>query len=163
MRELSGEFLIYVLIFIGIMAFNYFLQQSARRRRQEEQAQEQAQQEALQQEGGPASDEPLPDVWGRKPSAPDEELPEVWKRKPSAQDEALPDFWGRKAPASVARAVPAMSAERGHRTGAPAFVQPPRRAPSGALFGSRRDLRRAIVLMTVLGPCRAEDPPAERR
>jgi UDP:flavonoid glycosyltransferase YjiC (YdhE family) len=28
-----------------------------------------------------------------------------------------------------------------------------------SLFRSRRDLRRAIILMTVLGPCRANDSP----
>jgi hypothetical protein len=28
-----------------------------------------------------------------------------------------------------------------------------------ALFRSKRDVRRAIVAMTILGPCRAYDPP----
>ena len=28
-----------------------------------------------------------------------------------------------------------------------------------SLFRDRRDLRRAIILMSVLGPCRANDPP----
>jgi len=28
-----------------------------------------------------------------------------------------------------------------------------------ALFRSKRDLRRTIIAMTILGPCRADDPP----
>ena len=32
------------------------------------------------------------------------------------------------------------------------------RSVKRSLFRSRRDLRRAIILMTVLGPCRANDP-----
>jgi hypothetical protein len=44
---------------------------------------------------------------------------------------------------------------------------PPRSGPplrDRAFFGSRRDLRRAILLMAVLGPCRALDASdAERR
>jgi hypothetical protein len=39
-----------------------------------------------------------------------------------------------------------------------AAPQQPRHA-ANALLRSRQDLRHAIVLMTVLGPCRALDPP----
>lgn len=37
-----------------------------------------------------------------------------------------------------------------------------RNQPRRSLFRSRRDLRRAIILMTVLGPCRANDTPDDR-
>jgi hypothetical protein len=45
-------------------------------------------------------------------------------------------------------------------------LPPPRSGRSGkrSLFRNRRDLRRAIILMTVLGPCRAADSTdAERQ
>ena len=39
-----------------------------------------------------------------------------------------------------------------------------KRSIKRSLFRNRRDLRRAIILMTVLGPCRANDSfPAEER
>jgi hypothetical protein len=44
----------------------------------------------------------------------------------------------------------------------PAVAEPPSRKSQSAnrsLFGNRRELRRAIILMTVLGPCRAADSP----
>jgi hypothetical protein len=31
-----------------------------------------------------------------------------------------------------------------------------------ALLKDKRDLRRAVILMMVLGPCRAQDPPERR-
>ena len=33
------------------------------------------------------------------------------------------------------------------------------RSPNRALLRTPRDLRRAIIIMTILGPCRAYDPP----
>ncbi|MGH7825352.1 MAG: hypothetical protein ACREQ7_09280 [Candidatus Binatia bacterium] len=41
----------------------------------------------------------------------------------------------------------------------------PRRSHSSkrSFFRTRRDLRQAIILMTVLGPCRAADPPETQR
>ncbi len=87
------------------------------------------------------------------------------KKAQQEQAEALPpppgagppeDIWGRASavppatPEPVAPAVPAQRAE------APA--QPRRRTASGILFRTRKDLRHAVVLMTVLGPCRALEP-----
>jgi hypothetical protein len=42
----------------------------------------------------------------------------------------------------------------------PALPSSPRRHRAQTLFANRRDLRRAIILLTVLGPCRAADEPA---
>ena len=66
------------------------------------------------------------------------------------------DVWGRApavppvTPEPVAPPVPVRRAE--------ASAQPRRRTPSGSLFRTRKDLRHAVVLMTVLGPCRALKP-----
>jgi hypothetical protein len=44
---------------------------------------------------------------------------------------------------------------------APATVQR-RRVSRTALFRTKAEMRRAIILMTILGPCRAADPAHER-
>jgi hypothetical protein len=52
------------------------------------------------------------------------------------------------------------------RPGFPVPVVEPRvaiRQRALVRLGSRRDVRRAIVLMTILGPCRALDPPDPAR
>ena len=78
---------------------------------------------------------------------------------PSPVEEVLlEDVWGRTptptpAPAPLAAPRPAAL---------PITAQPPapRRAhPVRALLQNKRDLRRAVVLMMVLGPCRAQEPP----
>jgi hypothetical protein len=76
-------------------------------------------------------DEPLGYAWGRAPSS-----------LPVANEQA-------QARADVPTAPPAQKA-----TSAPL---PPYTAPR-ALFGSKQEMRHAIVLMTVLGPCRALEP-----
>jgi hypothetical protein len=110
--------LVYVLIFLGIVVFNFMRQLAARRRQQEEEAQAKAAAPA------PAEEQPLEDIWGRLP-----------------------------APAAPA-AAPALS------------MTPPaprRLHPVRALLQGRRDLRRAVILMMVLGPCRAQEPPERTR
>jgi len=77
---------------------------------------------------------------------------------PPAVEEELPeDYWGRTptppAPAAVPVPRPAPP---------PVLAEPPRPRrvhPVSALLNDRRDLRRAVVLMMVLGPCRAQEPP----
>jgi len=57
-------------------------------------------------------------------------------------------------PASFARR------ERAQEAPPPIAVQPLRRRGfKQTMFRSKRDLRRTIVAMTILGPCRANDPP----
>jgi hypothetical protein len=81
---------------------------------------------------------------------------------PLQEDEAPPDtLWGR---AAQAPAEPVIPAERVGRTAAPG-ASPPRpalRSGARALFRSRQDIRHAVVVMTVLGPCRAHEPPSAR-
>ncbi len=90
---------------------------------------QQEQEQAQQQAAAPSpEDEPLDYLWGRRPQA---DLPAV------------------AAPVEPACRVEAIAAER-----APA----PRRTAPATLFRSRQDLRHAIVVMTVLGPCRALEP-----
>jgi predicted lipid-binding transport protein (Tim44 family) len=116
--------LIYVLIFLGIVAFNFMRQLAARRRQQEEEAQAQ---EAVP---APAEEQRLEDIWGRTPAA-----------APAAPAPAA--IVPRPAPPAVRAEPPA----------------PRRLHPVRALLKDRRDLRRAVVLMMVLGPCRAQEPP----
>jgi hypothetical protein len=106
-----------------------FIAQRAARRRQQE--------GEAQAPLPPAREEPLED------ELPKEELPE--------------DYWGRTPtpppPAAVLAPRPAPP---------PVLAPPPRPRrvhPVRALLKDRRDLRRAVVLMMVLGPCRAQEPP----
>jgi hypothetical protein len=66
-------------------------------------------------------------------------------------EESLEDPWGRPPAAPLPTPQPPV------RTAAP--VPPPGRARAAhPLFRTPQDLRRAIVVMTVLGPCRALEP-----
>ena len=79
---------------------------------------------------------------------------------PTPSRQPMPDMGMRRQAAPVP--TPTSSAPRER-----AQVAPPNRilAPSRSrwsrktLFRTRRDVRRVIVAMTVLGPCRAYDPP----
>lgn len=82
---------------------------------------------------------------------------EAAQAPPVALQEALEDIWGRHPAAPVAATqVP-------EQRPVPRGVPPPARpAATRRLFRNRQDLRHAIVLMTVLGPCRALEPPEQR-
>lgn len=71
--------------------------------------------------------------------------------QPAEAEEALEDPWGRAPAAPVPAPQPPV------RTAASA---PPPGRPRAAhpLLRTPQDLRRAIVVMTVLGPCRALEP-----
>ena len=67
-----------------------------------------------------------------------------------------------KPPAEIVLSAENRSPAPARRTEALPPSKPPLRQK--VLFGSRSDLRRAILFMAVLGPCRAADAPdAERR
>ena len=77
---------------------------------------------------------------------------------PPAEEEPLEDYWGRTAaPLPPPRPVPVSQ---------PILAVPPtprRSHPVRALLKDKRDLRRAVALMMVLGPCRAQEPPEGTR
>jgi len=65
-----------------------------------------------------------------------------------------------QAQTTLPRATPRAAGDRMH--GSPArAVAPPANNPltKRSLLGTTRDARRGIVIMTLLGPCRAFDPP----
>jgi hypothetical protein len=78
--------------------------------------------------------------------------------KSPPQDEIAEDVWGRTAtaPAPAPALVPVVRAASPPplRTESSA---PRRLHPARALLKDKRDLRRAVVLMIVLGPCRAQE------
>ena len=74
--------------------------------------------------------------------------------QPTAARQPMADMGFRRQAAS--RAAP----EPVHMTAPKAEIPPRRaRAPRRGRFMTRREMRRAIILMTVLGPCRANEPP----
>jgi hypothetical protein len=122
--------LLYVLGFIAIVLFNFIAQRAARRRQQAEEAQ--------------AAPPPA------QPAAP-----------PPVEEEILEDIWGRTPAPAPARAPP-LPVLAARPAAPPIAAQPPaprRTHPVRALLHDRRDLRRAVVLMMVLGPCRSQEPP----
>jgi len=125
------RFPVELLYVLGFIAIVLFnyIAQRAARRRQEE---EQARAQAAEQAAPPpAEEEPLEDIWGRSPV------------RPAAAPSAAPVPPARAAPPAI-----------------PAAPRAPRRLhPVRALVNERRDLRRAVVLMLVLGPCRSQEPP----
>jgi hypothetical protein len=59
------------------------------------------------------------------------------------------------------RSLPRVPRTRADASEPPAVSTPRFAAPitRKSLLGSKRELRRGIIIMTVLGPCRAYDPP----
>jgi hypothetical protein len=78
-----------------------------------------------------------------------------------ADDSPIDAGWGRQPPEGLRRAAPSEPTARRVETRAAESVSLPRRRAQN-LFRSRRDLRHAIVVMTVLGPCRALEPHDRR-
>ncbi len=77
--------------------------------------------------------------------------------EPVVAEEPLEDVWGRTPQPAPILAPPMELAP------APRVSTAPRRMhPMRALLNDPRDLRRAVALMMVLGPCRAQEPPDER-
>jgi hypothetical protein len=75
---------------------------------------------------------------------------------PEEAVEQLEDIWSRAREAQLATIQ-----APGQRAPMPAAAPPPP-AATRRLFRTRQDLRHAIVLMTVLGPCRALEPHEQR-
>lgn len=85
------------------------------------------------------------------------EQQETAEREAATQEEAeTEDIWGRPAPPPPPAPNEAAPASRLVPAG------PPRARAAHPLFRTRQDLRRAVIAMTVLGPCRAQEPPEQR-
>jgi len=86
-----------------------------------------------------------------------EEQAQAQPAPPPVEEALLEDVWGRTPmPVPVPAPRPAEL---------PIAAQPPaprRTHPVRALLHDKRDLRRAVVLMMVLGPCRSQEPPERR-
>lgn len=77
---------------------------------------------------------------------------------PGSTRQSMPDMGFRRQP--EATPLSRASRERAWVVPQTRTIMPSRRRWSGqALFRTKRDVRRVIVAMTVLGPCRAYDPP----
>jgi hypothetical protein len=82
----------------------------------------------------------------QEPPAPTQRQPRVVL---TAAPPAAPSPAGTHAPQQTR--VPAISVSRAQR-----------RFSKRSLLGSPRDVRRGIIIMTILGPCRANEPPDEK-
>lgn len=75
---------------------------------------------------------------------------------PSVEEELPEELWGRTVTPPAPPPAPVLV-----RRSAPPPPAPRRLHPVRALLKDKRDLRRAVVLMMVLGPCRALEPPEQ--
>lgn len=150
---MQGDFesLLFGLLFLAVVAFQVFKQFLAARAEQRRR-----QQQALQARSGAQADMPQaePDPfaltesdWGRAPEpvAPSP-VPVATAPVPLEVQQAL-----RQAASRVHEAASAATARRTR-------ADEPRRRARHRLFHSQRALRHGIVMMTVLGPCRADKP-----
>jgi hypothetical protein len=76
------------------------------------------------------------------------------------QDEPEPELPAQEQAAAQVSPAAAASDVRFGRSGAPSasIAFPERRFSRRALLGNRRDVQNAIVIATILGPCRAYEP-----
>ena len=93
---------------------------------------------------------------------PEQKQAQQQEAAPSPEDEPLEDIRGRRLRADLLAAAAPVAPTRRVQAIAVALAPSPRRIAPTALFCSRRDLRHAIVVMTVLGPCRALEPHERR-
>jgi hypothetical protein len=152
------ELLLFVLVIASFVVFSHVTRQAARKARQEEQAR---QAEALAE-----ADAVDDHAWGRHPTAVVAESTEQpaqyeWGRRPEAV--VVPPSEPFEADRNKGMAVSPVQARTTER-----LPSPPIEAPrvtlrpvvdARRLFASRADLRHAVIAMTVLGPCRALEPP----
>ena len=82
------------------------------------------------------------------------------QQPPSPQDEPDPELPEQEQATPETSPVSTASDIRFGRSGAPSasIAFPERRFSRRALLGNRRDVQNAIVIATILGPCRAFEP-----
>ena len=110
MKNLPAE-LLYVLMFLAIVLFQYLMKRF----------------------GPPAAQEP---AWDERLAQVPEEVEDV----------------------PAASAASGMAVGRFGRRDAPAAAPAPRRFSRNSLMGARREVQNAVVVATILGPCRAFEP-----
>jgi len=139
----TSELLVYGIVLVAFLVFNFLRPLLAARLRRMQR----------QQQGPQELDQEL------------EQAPEREER-PSAEQGSWEETWGRsRQPVlqpSVEHAAEKEPAPRQRAEAASASALPSRHGAASALFASRKDLRHAIVVMTVLGPCRALEPHDHR-
>ncbi len=77
---------------------------------------------------------------------PKQPTPDMGMRRPAAPPSRGPASAGPREPSPQASSIVPVTSSR-------------RRWSRQMLFRTKRDMRRTIVAMTILGPCRANDPP----
>jgi hypothetical protein len=81
---------------------------------------------------------------------------------PPVAEEPLPDIWGRTQARPAADPQPFLPAPAHASAAPPIAAEGPRpRAAAISLLKGGHNLRQAIVVMTVMGPCRALEPPRD--
>jgi hypothetical protein len=140
----TSELLVYGIVLVAFLVFNVLrplLAERLRRMQRQHQGPQEPDQEL----------EPAPEREERR-SADEESWEETWGRSRQTVLQPSVEHAAQDEPAARGRAeVPAPSAQLRSRQG-----------PASALFASRKELRHAVVLMTVLGPCRALEPHDNR-
>jgi len=151
MPEITSELLMLGMVVAAFLFFNYATQQAAKKARERAEAAA-AQEASTAAQSGTAEEDPY--AWGRTSGR--EPVPEA----------PLPPAWSEAPPEPVSYEVPTYQIEP-RATAQPASAPVPaparpRRHAAHELFASQQDLRRAVIAMTVLGPCRALEPPEQR-
>jgi len=157
-----SELLVYGLIVAGIIVFNYIMQRSAQKAQREE-----ARRKAEQRAEAAPPDHSGDYEWGRRPTPAvpartEEAAPYEWGAGPGTVVVAPAEYLGAKRqPGAQALSLEELRArEARSRMEAERQLRAPRRkAEARRLFATRKDLHRAVIAMTVLGPCRANEPP----
>lgn len=82
-------------------------------------------------------------------------------RVPQTPYEISPDFAGLEQATPMAWSPSRASVDQLGRPEAPAALRarPRRRFARQSLMGTRRDVQNAVVIATIMGPCRALEPP----
>lgn len=97
--------------------------------------------------------------FGRRPQ-PDDALqePKIPEELTPGREASVPGSWGR-VPEVTVDSLAAAEGAAGRAAPAAGAAIPRQRSAARSLLNGGQDLRRAIVGMTLLGPCRAQEPP----
>lgn len=149
---------LYPLIFAAVVLLNYLMQRIARWRKRQSEKQE-----------GPKSPQEVPQTLEER-KQPRERLEQKGEQLQRPREEPMPAGVAKAAEriqrVRAAQEEPLEVRQARARTPRPEVAGQPIRARRAAglraLLTNRRSLRQAVVLMTVLGPSRAQESPAGR-